>query len=77
MNSDNRTRFERVFTRTMGVDACRADYAMGQLTQWDSLKHVELLTEIDEVFNIEIEPTDLWKMTSIAGILDVLSKYLD
>ena len=77
MNSANRMRFETVFTRTMGVDACQADYAMGQLTQWDSLKHVELLTELDEVFGIEIEPTDLWKMTSVTGILEVLSKYVD
>ncbi len=77
MNSANRTRFEKVFTHTMGVDECRVEYSMGQLTQWDSLKHVELLTEIDEVFEIEIEPTDLWKMTSVNGILDVLSKYVD
>jgi hypothetical protein len=77
MNTANHARFEGVFTRTMGVDQCRAEYAMGQLTQWDSLKHVELLTELDEVFGIQIEPTDLWQMTSVSGILDVLSKYVD
>jgi acyl carrier protein len=77
MNTANRTRFETMFTRTMGVADCRAEYGMGQLTQWDSLKHVELLTEIDEVFGIQIEPTDLWKMTTVGGILEVLSKYVD
>jgi len=77
MNAENRRRFEELFIRTMKVDACRHDMKMGALTQWDSLKHVELLTEIDEAFGIQVEPTDLWKMATVQGILDVLAKYVD
>jgi len=77
MNTVNRQRFEDLFARTMGTSDCRLEYAMGQLTEWDSLKHVALLTEIDEVFNVQVEPTDLWKMTSVAGIEEVLSKYVE
>lgn len=77
MNAENRQRLEDLFKRTMKVDAVETTMGMGVMTQWDSLKHVELLTEIDEAFGIQVEPTDLWKMTTVKGIVDVLSKYVD
>jgi hypothetical protein len=77
MNTVNQARFEALFKQMMGTDDCRPGYTMGALTQWDSLKHVELLTEIDEVFGVQVEPTDLWKMTSVAGIIEILSKLVE
>lgn len=76
VNNENRQLFEDLFKRVMGVETCSPDMAMKKLIQWDSLKHVELLTELDETFEVQIEATDLWKMTSVTGILDVLSKYV-
>jgi len=77
MNQDNQRHLEDLFKRTMRVPECRPDHCMSNLIQWDSLKHVELLTEIDEEFNVQIDATELWKMTSVAGIIEVLSKYVD
>jgi acyl carrier protein len=77
MNVANQARFEDLFKRVMGTADCRPEYSMRELTVWDSLKHVELLTEIDETFGIRVEPTDLWEMISVAGISNVLSKYVD
>jgi len=77
MNSANLKRLEDLFKRTMRVDDFRSDYKMSSLIQWDSLKHVELLTEIDEEFGVQIDPTELWRMASVAGIIEVLSKYVD
>ncbi len=76
MTAENRQRFEDVFKRVMKVDRCDTAMAMGKLSQWDSLKQVELLMEIDEAFGIQVEATDLWKMASVTGILDVLAKYV-
>jgi acyl carrier protein len=77
MNEANETRLKALFMRVMGVKEWRTDYAMRQLVQWDSLKHVELLTEIDEQFNVQIDPTELWKMASVKGIVEVLSRYVE
>lgn len=77
MNAENQKRFEDLFCRILHVPDFRGDYSMGTLVRWDSLKHVELLTEIDEEFNLSIDATELWKMTSVQGILEVLSKYVD
>jgi acyl carrier protein len=77
MNDVNRKRFDELFKRIMKIDQVRDDLAMSNLVQWDSLKHVELLTEIDEEFQVDIDPTQLWKMTNIAGIMEVLSQYVD
>jgi acyl carrier protein len=76
MDACNRKRFEDLFKRVMKIDYFSENLTMQKLSQWDSLKHVELLTEIDEEFHVDIDPTRLWKMTSVGGIIEVLSEYV-
>jgi len=77
MDARNRRRLEDLFKRVMKIDHFSEDLSMEKLGQWDSLKHVELLTEIDEEFKVDIDPTKLWKMVSVAGIIEVLSDYVE
>lgn len=42
--------------------------------KWDSLKHLELVVEIETEFNIELEPEDISKMKSFADIKTILQK---
>jgi acyl carrier protein len=74
MTPSDRQRFEELFKRVMGVQDCHPDDSMANLYPWDSLKHVELLIEIDEAFGGEIDPTQVWRMTDVAGILAVLDE---
>lgn len=40
--------------------------------QWDSLKHLELVVEIESEFDIELEPEEIAKMKSFSDIRKIL-----
>jgi acyl carrier protein len=42
--------------------------------KWDSLGHLNLIMELERVFNIHILPEDITKMTSLKAIKDIISK---
>ena len=40
--------------------------------KWDSLKHLELVVEIESAFNIELEPEEIAEMKSFKDIKRIL-----
>jgi len=50
----------------------RAD--MTNVSRWDSVNQIMLMTVVDEEFNIELDLDDLDQLTSYRGILDYVSK---
>lgn len=40
--------------------------------KWDSLKHLDLVVELEDVFNIELEPEDIVQMKSFQDIKRIL-----
>lgn len=47
-------RFWRLFSRVLGREVEPGRYDTGQLPQWDSLRHVELIFELEEAFGIQV-----------------------
>ncbi len=48
--------------------------SMDTCATWDSLCHMELIAEIERVFNIQLSFESIIKMRSVKGIIDVLNK---
>ena len=48
--------FWRVFGRTMGRPFAPGRCAQAQVPEWDSLRHVELMFELEEQFRVDIAP---------------------
>jgi hypothetical protein len=48
--------FWRVFCRTLGRTFEPGRYEQPQVPEWDSLRHVELVFELEEKFGIAITP---------------------
>ena len=46
--------FWRVFARVLGQPVAPGRWEPSQLTRWDSLRHVELVFELEETFRIEV-----------------------
>jgi acyl carrier protein len=44
--------------------------AMGAIRGWDSLRHIELILDMSENFNIEIPPDRIGELTQVTSILD-------
>lgn len=45
------------------------------IDSWDSLGHVELITSLEEIFEISLEVVDISRMYTIGGIKKILEKY--
>lgn len=45
------------------------------ISKWDSLQHLNLIVEIEDVYDISIDPEDISEMLSIEKIIEVINKY--
>ena len=45
------------------------------IPEWDSVSHMILITEIEDVFNISLDTEDVIDMSSVAKAKEILLKY--
>lgn len=50
--------------------------SMHTVSGWDSLRHIQFLAKIEQVFKIDIDFRDAMEMTTIISIRKVLKKYV-
>jgi len=67
--------FEIIFKKVIGVHTVTDDMEMNNIAEWDSLKQVQLVAELEEKLGLEFEFEDIITMTSIKKIDSVLSKF--
>ncbi|MBU3114593.1 acyl carrier protein [Clostridium lacusfryxellense] len=51
------------------------DLGPDEIESWDSLGHVELVTNLEEVFEIALSVVDISRMYTVGGIKKILGKY--
>ena len=56
--------FWRVFGRAMGRAVEPGHYQVAQIAEWDSLRHVELIFELEESFRVDIPPDAIAELYS-------------
>ena len=59
------------------IDEINLNYSMDDIPEWDSFKHILLLTKIEKEFNIKFEVSDFIEMRSIPLIKSKILKYLN
>jgi acyl carrier protein len=67
--------FETIFKKVIGVTVVTDDMEMNNIAEWDSLKQVQLIAELEEKLGLEFEFEDIITMTSIKKIDSVLTKF--
>lgn len=50
------------------------ELTMDDVTLWDSLKHMELITTIENIMQIELTADDIVAMTSVKVIREIVDK---
>jgi acyl carrier protein len=53
------SKFWRIFCRVVGRSVEPADYTPKDIAEWDSLRHVELMFELEEHYDIDINPEQI------------------
>ena len=51
-----------------------ADLALGDIPQWDSLGHMEIILKLEEVYNFSIDTELIARLVSIPQILQFLEE---
>ena len=54
----------------------RDSLTMENIQSWDSLRHMDLITSIEESFNIQFTMDDIMNMKDIKTIKEIVSKKL-
>jgi len=65
-----------IFIDTLGINKFELSVTMDEIDEWDSLKHIQLLTTVEAAFGIEIQFEDAIEMTSGKSILTKVKKYI-
>lgn len=52
------------------------DLAAGDIPQWDSIGHVNLLMAVEQGFGVAFDVTDAIDIESVSDLQDMLRKYL-
>ena len=66
-----------VVCRTLKITADRYndDLAAGDIPEWDSLGHVNLITAVENEFNVAFDVGDVIEVETIADLSDLVRRY--
>ncbi|EGQ27061.1 acyl carrier protein [Sporosarcina newyorkensis 2681] len=73
----NTEKLKQVFADSLSIDPSLIvdDLTFNSIPEWDSIAHMALVTEIDDVFDIMLDTDDVLDMSSFAKAKEILAKY--
>ena len=72
----NYENYVAAFEKTFKVTADKAPTLVYQaIPEWDSVGHMELVSELEDTFDIEMETDDIIDFSSFAKGIEILQKY--
>ena len=69
-------KLEKILKKVFKIEKINLESSIEDISEWDSLTHIQLINAIDEEFEIEIELNDAIIMTSIPIIKKKIMNYL-
>ena len=65
-----------LFARVLRIPAqeIHIDSSTKTTRNWDSLRHVELVVEIEEAYAVSFSPVEVFALTSVRGFCEMLAK---
>jgi len=71
------TRLEKILKEAFQVDKINLNFSMDEIPEWDSFKHYEVVTAVENEFKIKLSIADTIAITSIPMIKSKILKYLN
>ena len=57
-----KNKYKKVFEEVFGKNPNIEKISISNYSKWDSLKHFDLIANIEKEFNIEFKPSDIMKL---------------
>ena len=69
-------RLEDVISAVLDVPVADLDEDTSQasLDKWDSLAHIQVVSAVEETFDVELSTTEMRRGTSVAALRDILAQ---
>ena len=71
------TRLEKILKEAFQVDKINLNFSMDEIPEWDSFKHYEVVTAVENEFKIKFKIADVLEITSIPVIKSKILKRLN
>ena len=77
MNNENKKKYQDVFIKSLSIDEKKFNEKIkyNEIPEWDSIGHMTLMSELEEVFNITIDTDDIVDFSSFNKGFEILGKY--
>lgn len=69
-------RVMEIMCETFGIDEVTRDVSQKNCEQWDSLRHLTLASELEDAFDLELEPEEIAEMTDFDRVIGLLRSKL-
>ena len=58
------------------VDVCdiEMDTAVGDLPEWDSMHHLQIIAELEKVYNIKFNASDLAELEDVSDLISLVEE---
>jgi acyl carrier protein len=63
-----KVQIKNVLKTVLGLENVEDNISQQNCENWDSLRHLNLIIELEEVFNVSFEPEDMAEMKDIEAI---------
>ena len=75
----NIDKLKTAFATALNIDSSKVKDTLKyqSITEWDSVSHMVLISEIEETFDISIDTDDVIDMSSFAKAKEIIAKYID
>lgn len=73
----NREKYDSIFCTVFGVEksALSETFTFKDTAEWDSVAHLNLISELEDAFNVMFETEDILHYESYLNGLSILNKY--
>ena len=74
MNIENQVL--EIMRSVFGIEDVSTDVSQKNCERWDSLRHLTMASELEDAFDIELEPEEIAEMTDFSRVINMISSKL-
>ena len=71
-----RERIKKIVSHVLNMQNVTDETAQRDCDNWDSLKHLYLIVELEDAFGVSFEPEEIAEMKDIKSIYEIISRKL-
>lgn len=66
----------KIIASVLEVDVCdiEMDTAIGDLPEWDSIHHLQIIAELEKVYDIKFNASDLAELEDVSDLISLVEE---